>query len=148
VQVSLRRSGTDVELVVQDNGEGISPEFLPYVFDRFRQAQAGTTRRHGGLGLGLALVRHLVEAHGGTVRAEMVSDIGMPDMDGYELMRQFRAQPDAATSKIPAIALTAYAREEDRRLALEAGFDAHAAKPIDPDELVRLVANLSARVVG
>jgi PAS domain S-box-containing protein len=236
VSVSLRRIGTDVELVVQDSGEGISPEFLPYVFDRFRQAQAGSTRRHGGLGLGLALVRHLVEAHGGTVRAEsaganlgsrftvllpvqavfperslynrqsptpgvtpthatlhgvtvlvvdddddardlvstvllatgaqvttapsarhalellaarpftaMVSDIGMPGMDGYELIRQSRARHGTPASTMPSIALTAYAREEDRRLALEAGFDAHAAKPVDPDELVRLVAELTAR---
>ena len=69
VDVSLRRDGTEVELVVRDTGEGIAGDFLPYVFERFRQAEGSTTRRHGGLGLGLALVRHLVEAHGGTVQA-------------------------------------------------------------------------------
>ncbi len=237
VRVSLRRVGTDVELVVQDSGDGISPEFLPHVFERFRQGEAGTTRRHGGLGLGLALVRHLVEAHGGNVRAEsagaglgsrftivlpvqavfperprlrppspiplavapgesalagvralvvdddedardlvatvllamgaqvttapsaqralellaaqpfgiLVSDIGMPQMDGYALIRRARVSEAVHSAKVPAVALTAYAREEDRRLAIEAGFDAHVAKPVDPDELVQLVASLAVR---
>ena len=236
VDVVLVRSGTHIELSVTDTGQGIAPEFLPHVFERFRQAEGSTTRRHGGLGLGLALVRHLVEAHGGTVGAEsagkdlgsrfvvqlpvqavyqaapdperarptpldtsaasarpsladvtalvvdneqdardliamvlrangaevitassaaqalerlaertptvLISDIGMPDVDGYELMRRVRHLTGASGASLPAVALTAYSREQDRRLALEAGFQTHVAKPVDPDELVRVVAGL------
>jgi CheY-like chemotaxis protein/nitrogen-specific signal transduction histidine kinase len=237
VDVALVRSGTHIELLVTDTGQGIAPEFLPHVFERFLQAEGSTTRRHGGLGLGLALVRHLVEAHGGTVRAEsegkgrgarfvvqlpvqavyqndadperarptpteaivapaarpslaevtalvvdneedardliamvlrangaevitaanagqaleqlaertpsvLISDIGMPDVDGYELIRRVRNLTGASGASVPAIALTAYSREQDRRLALEAGFQTHVSKPVDPDELVRVVAGL------
>jgi PAS domain S-box-containing protein len=237
VDVALVRSGTHIELAVSDTGQGIAPEFLPHVFERFRQAEGSTTRRHGGLGLGLALVRHLVEAHGGTVRAEsegkdrgarfviqlpvqavyqtavdperlrptptepfvapavrpsladvtalvvdneqdardliamvlrangaevitaasaaqalerlaektptvLISDIGMPDMDGYQLIRRVRNLTGAGGASVPAVALTAYSREQDRRLALEAGFQTHVSKPVDPDELVRVVAGL------
>ena len=235
VNVSLARVGTDIELTVKDSGEGIGPDFLPHVFDRFRQAEGGTTRRHGGLGLGLALVRHLVEAHGGSVRAEsggvgrgatfivtfpvqavyaaavippaprkdephhlvpnavslegvtvlvvddeadardlvatalrargaevtvaasaaealervaaqpfmaMVSDVGMPGTDGYQLIGDIRTITGTRGVALPAIALTAYSREEDRRRALDAGFDAYASKPIEPDELVQAVASL------
>jgi signal transduction histidine kinase/CheY-like chemotaxis protein len=241
VDVSLRRAGADIELRVVDSGQGISGEFLPHVFERFRQAEGSTTRRHGGLGLGLALVRHLVEAHGGVVRAEsagvdrgatftvtlpvqavfpepagddrkslapavdearqapsladvtvlvvddeadardlvstvlrqggaqvttathaaaalallahntytvMVSDVGMPDTDGYTLIRQVRRMLGARGAQLPAVALTAYAREEDRRLAVEAGFDAHVAKPVEPDVLVNLVAALARDAAG
>ncbi|HEX8921138.1 MAG TPA: PAS domain S-box protein, partial [Pyrinomonadaceae bacterium] len=210
VSISLKRAGAHVEIVVTDTGEGINREFLPYVFDRFRQADAKTTRRHGGLGLGLAIVRHLVEMHGGTVSAEspgedrgatfkvrlplmpvpqgsaaqgatahpasghsflplecperldglkvlavddeadtrevirvvfeqcgakvktaasvaealilleemkpdvLISDIGMPEEDGYELIRRIRELPEELGGDIPAVALTAYARAEDR----------------------------------
>ncbi len=234
VDVCLERVGTSIELAVLDSGQGISPEFLPHVFERFRQAEGSPSRRHGGLGLGLALVRHLVEAHGGTVHAEsagvgrgarftvslpvqavyepaprgptrpvapndeggpltrlngvrvlvvddeadardlvatvlraqgaevtaassakqalellsktspmiLVSDIGMPETDGYELIRRVRALSGANEAQIPAIALTAYAREEDRRRALQAGFQTYVAKPVEPAELVRVVAAL------
>jgi PAS domain S-box-containing protein len=237
VEVRLTRSGTSVQLEVLDNGEGIRADFLPHVFERFRQAEGSTARRHGGLGLGLALVRHLVEAHGGTVQAEsegegrgarfvvllpvqavyraetdaepprhtpveaslplvatalsgvkvlvvddeadgrelvatvlrasgaevvvagsalqalelvateaprlLISDIGMPGVDGYELMRRVRGL-SGAVAEIPAIALTAYSREQDRRLALEAGFQTHVAKPVEPGELVRVAVGLSS----
>lgn len=237
VNVSLYRTGTDIGLRVADNGEGIEPEFLPYVFDRFRQAEGSTTRRHGGLGLGLALVRHLVEAHGGTVSADsagrgqgstftvtlpvqavfaepvvmdlprrdsdvtfglraarldgidvlvvddeadardlvatalrakgaavtvatnaaealelvatrafmaLVSDVGMPGADGYELIGRVRTMTGARGVQLPAVALTAYSREEDRRRALEAGFNAYASKPVEPEHLVQVVAGLVA----
>ncbi len=233
VEVRLERTAAHLELSVKDSGEGIEPTFLPYVFDRFRQADASSTRRHGGLGLGLALVRHLVEAHGGTVHAEsegigngarflvhlpvralyvdeetldaemakssskssailegvevlvvddepdgrdlvatvlcmqgasvtvasgaeealalfqknpvkvIVSDVGMPGMDGYELIRRIRRLSPETALGVRAIALTAYVREKDRRLALDAGFQTHLAKPVDPGELVRAVAELS-----
>ncbi|MEO8798969.1 MAG: ATP-binding protein, partial [Polyangiaceae bacterium] len=234
IHVELGRSGTHIELVVRDSGQGIEGDFLPHVFDRFRQADGTSTRRHGGLGLGLALVRHLVEAHGGSVRAAsegpgkgatftvllpvlavypdvapiegprltpvggsspnaprgslsgltilvvddendvrdlvatllemhgavvktagsveqamtvleettpsiLISDIGMPEADGYSLLRRVRAL-EGPSGRVPAIALTAYAREEDRRRAAEAGFQTHVAKPVDPSTLVRLVA--------
>ena len=236
VEVRIAREGTSILLSVKDSGEGIRSDFLPHLFERFRQADGSTTRRHGGLGLGLALVRHLVEAHGGTVLAEsegegrgatftvtlpvqavfpeavdsarprpdgaqarvasasnglhgvsvlvvddeadardlvstllglhgaevvvvssadealrllqqrtpmvLVSDIGMPDADGYALIRRVRAL-EGAVSKVPALALTAYAREQDRRRAMEAGFDSHIAKPVEPETLLRLVAALA-----
>ena len=236
IEVRLSRVGTSTELCVKDNGRGIASDFLPHVFERFRQADGTTTRRAGGLGLGLALVRHLVEAHGGSVRAEsagegqgaafsvtlpvqavfpelletvrppasveqekrraapkaldgvtvlavddepdardlvatllssqgaevlvaasvdsalqlletntpdvLVSDIGMPDKDGYTLIRSIRALRSDA-SRIRAIALTAYARQEDRRRALEAGFDAYVSKPVEPGVLVQLVVDMA-----
>lgn len=235
VLVTLRRQPSFVELAVADTGQGISSELLPHVFDRFRQADASFTRKHGGLGLGLAIVRSLVELHGGTVTAEsagvgtgatftvrlpmaplrveagaskateasdvpavtfecpavlagknvlvvdderdtrellrfvisqcdcavstaasaegalralteasfdvLVSDIGMPEMDGLELIRRVRELPGLASS-VSALALTAYARAEDRTRAIRSGFDAHLAKPIDPAELLAVLGAL------
>lgn len=240
VHVVLERVDSHVEVSVTDSGEGIAPEFLAVVFERFRQADASTTRRHGGLGLGLAIVRHLAELHGGTVRASspgrgqgatfivslplraealtrrqpsdiserdphpsvpsiplpgvrvlavddeadsrtflerllgeagaevhtaagasealeklkhfrpdvLITDIGMPGMDGYTLLRQIRAIPRAQGGSVPAVALTAFARPEDRRRALLAGFQMHVAKPVEPAELLAVVASLSRRVEG
>jgi PAS domain S-box-containing protein len=239
VQVRLERVNSHVEIVVSDTGIGISPEFLPYVFERFRQAEAGTTRKAGGLGLGLAIVRHIVEMHGGTVEAAsagegqgatfrvrlplmivhpepmearrehprterrealtglgdltgvrvfaiddeedalnllrvvletagaevttvssplaaieriadvkpdvLVIDLGMPEMDGFELITRVRALPDKAVRRTPAAALTAFARSEDRTKALRSGFEMHLAKPVDPGELVASVATLARR---
>jgi PAS domain S-box-containing protein len=240
VQVRLERINSHIEIGVSDSGAGIAQEFLPYVFDRFRQADQRTTRRHGGLGLGLAIVRHLVELHGGTVRAEsrgkgegatftvmlpvapvyqnaaqegrvhpaardtlpsydcpdrldglkilvvddepdtrdllkvglgqcgaavtvvgsasealeamsravpdlLISDIGMPEQDGYELIRRVRELPSAGGGKVPAIALTAYARVEDRMHALRAGYQMHVPKPVELAELVAVAASLVQR---
>jgi len=240
VQVRLERVNSHIEVCVSDTGAGIAPEFLPHVFDRFRQADMGTTRHHGGLGLGLAIVRHLVELHGGTVRAEspgegqgatftvllpvapvytpeaaetrvhpaaretlpafecpdrldglrvlvvddeqdtremlraglghcgavvttagsaaealaeiresppdvLISDIGMPDEDGYQLVRKIRARPAEAGGRVPAIALTAYARTEDRLQALRAGYHMHVPKPVELAELVAVVSSLVRR---
>ncbi|MCT7951181.1 PAS domain S-box protein [Ancylothrix sp. C2] len=223
------------QIQVIDTGKGISVEFLPFVFEYFRQADSSSTRAHGGLGLGLAIVRHLVELHGGTVKADskgegegstftvwlpllptkksgtfseelrdentspsgalltglqvlvldddtdsrdyitavleeagavvqtaadvdaaiislcrvkpdvLVSDIGMPGQDGYTFIRRVRALEAGWRGNIPAVALTAYATDDDRRRALEAGFQQHLAKPVQPDELVRVVAGLSGR---
>ena len=240
VQVRLQRVGSHVEIVVSDTGQGIVAEFLPYVFDRFRQADATSTRRHGGLGLGLAIVRHLVEMHGGTVEASspgdslgatftvklplivarvdrsdldrphpapagivsdkpsarldgvrvmvvddeldtremlriligqlgaevkacssseeamrvlsewkpdvIVSDIEMPDEDGYELIRKVRRlEANGGSRSVPAIALTAYGRVEDRVRALSAGYQMHVAKPAEPAELAAVIASLANR---
>ncbi|HEU4538809.1 MAG TPA: PAS domain-containing protein [Polyangiaceae bacterium] len=239
VQVLLRREGSHVEIVVADTGQGIAPDFLPHVFDRFRQADGSITRLSGGLGLGLAIVRSLVELHGGTVSVEsdgpgtgatfvvrlptaplradlapppapdpsvrpatpfashpglkdvrvlvvddeadtrglivdlleqcgaavrtaasaaeafavlragafdvLVSDIGMPGEDGYALLRRVRALPAAEGGRVPALALTAYARSEDRTAALRAGFQAHVAKPVEAGELVAAIAALVGR---
>jgi hypothetical protein len=227
VKVSLERSGSHAQIRVSDTGVGISRDFLPYVFDYFRQADASSTRKHGGLGLGLAIVRHLVELHGGTVCAEspgegkgatftvklplmkahpetsqsgdrlknspnlagmrvlvvddeadtrelitfvleqygakatavasaseallaleklkpdvLVSDIGMPQEDGYSLIRKLRARESKLGKSIPAVALTAYAREEDCTKALKSGFQRHIPKPVEPNELVVVVADL------
>lgn len=218
-------------LRVRDTGEGISDDFLPYVFDRFRQADGSTTRRHSGLGIGLALVRRLVELHGGTVRADsdgpglgatftvelprletgtrsstatdgpsgmppstppgaptvlvvdddadarevaarmldgacarvlvaatateglellrrerpdvIVADVGMPDVDGYAFIRAVRQLPAGQGADTPAAAVTALAREEDRRRALDAGFQSHLAKPVTREALLAVVTRLS-----
>jgi PAS domain S-box-containing protein len=238
VSVTLAAKGGETEVTISDTGEGIAPDFLPYVFDRFRQADGTSTRSHMGLGLGLAIVRHVVELHGGTVRVAsagvgkgatfivtmpqavgvegtprkpvpermpgtygtpgglgirvlvveddpetrdivaaildrsgfsyrvatrasealsmlddwqpdaLVSDIGMPDVDGYELLRQLRARPPHLGGLIPALALTAYARAADRELALRAGYQAHVAKPVDPVDLVRAITELTGRAVS
>jgi CheY-like chemotaxis protein len=240
VTVRLNRSGSYAQIKVIDTGQGISADFLPHVFERFRQADGSSTRRHGGLGLGLAIVRHLVELHGGTVRAEsagenrgatftvrlplmavqptdddapndgdeagesgahlphpvnltgvrvlivddqgdarrlvtavlercgaevvaagsvrealdtldsfdpdvMVSDIGMPGEDGYTLIKNVRQREEGLGRTMPAMALTAYARAEDRHKALAAGFQEYAVKPIEPAHLVSLVAQLAGR---
>ncbi len=246
VQVGLERVNSHLEVCVTDTGQGIRPEFLPHVFERFRQADASTTRRHGGLGLGLSIVKNLVELHGGKVRAKsagegqgatfcielpvvvvhppddgaarahpraggltggcagtmdaadhpplggitvlavddepdarhlikrvledcgarvllaasaadglevvqrerpdmIVSDIGMPDVDGYAFIRQVRALPPDAGGRTPAAALTAFARSEDRTRALRAGYQSHVAKPVEPAELTAVVASLATR---
>lgn len=246
VQVRLERVNSHVEIIVSDTGAGIEPEFLPFVFDRFRQADASKTRKQGGLGLGLAIVRHLVELHGGTahvfsggrgkgatftiklpvivvsdaerfpneigerihpsvseilpnLEAEpilenlnllivddapdaremmrillenygarvtkassaadaleklqendfdiLISDVEMPDVNGYSLIQKIRAATDSDFHKIGAIALTAHARTADRMQALSAGFDSHVAKPFEPAELVAVIAGLARRTV-
>lgn len=229
VEVRLEQRGTSVQVQVSDTGQGISPEFLPHVFEYFRQADSSTTRQFGGLGLGLAIVHHLVELHGGTVKAEsaghgmgatftvqlplmvtafrpdaetwftppsqnlhgvdilvvddeadmrnllrfileeqgatvrlaasavealqqvsesvpdlLISDIGMPGLDGYALIRQIRALPEQG-QMIPAIALTAYAGEVNQQQALAAGFQLHMAKPIDPQQFVKGVVEIMAQ---
>jgi CheY-like chemotaxis protein/anti-sigma regulatory factor (Ser/Thr protein kinase) len=226
VEIRVERTETAARIVVSDTGRGIEPKFLPYVFDRFRQADSTSTRAHGGLGLGLAIVRHLVELHGGEVRAEsagvgsgatfivelplgpsgaalaertaelpdphgprplsgvrilvvdderetrelltvvlkqagayvhtvdgaseafraleaarpaiLLCDIAMPAIDGYTLIRQLRAQG----CHVPAVAVTAYGRGEDRGQALAAGFQAYLAKPVDPVDLIGVIAGL------
>jgi CheY-like chemotaxis protein len=220
-------------LIVEDSGVGIAARFLPHVFDRFKQEDGSLTRSHGGLGLGLAIVRHIVELHGGTVAVEsagenkgatfavelpsvsaqrqaatgseegsgedrldgvrilviddqpddrellsmilgrqgaevrtassgaeafvllqswkpdvLVSDIAMPGEDGYSLIGKVRALSDHSVAAIPAIAVTAHARLEDRRRALEAGFEYHIAKPIDRMRLIDAVASAAGRFSG
>ena len=230
VRINARRVGSSLELSVKDNGQGIAAEFVPYVFDRFRQADMTTTRTHGGLGLGLAIVRQLVELHSGTVRVAsagvgrgatftvtlplithhkpaksngkvanetkisqslkgvrvlvvddeidtldllktvlskqgarvttaasataalsllsrvkphvLISDVGMPGTDGYALMRSVRALPVERGGNIPAVALTAYAREQDRKRAIDAGYQIHLTKPIEITQLSASVAHL------
>jgi signal transduction histidine kinase/ActR/RegA family two-component response regulator len=253
VWVGLRRGGSGAQIIVRDTGQGISPDLLPYVFDRFKQGDSSVSRRFGGLGLGLALVKHLVELHGGSVMVEspgegqgatftvslpvravkgdveeksrgewetvvprsaphglqptslrgvralvvedeagsrelitlaleqqgalvtgvdsaaaalaalesqpevgaaqapfnvLISDIGMPGADGYELIRRVRAHKDERVRRIRAIALTAYARAEDRMQALRAGFQMHVSKPIDEAELTTVIAALTGRGRG
>ncbi|HXG68366.1 MAG TPA: PAS domain S-box protein, partial [Blastocatellia bacterium] len=241
VQVRLARVNSDVEIAVSDTGQGIAPEFLPYVFDRFRQADGSASRTHGGLGLGLAIVRHLVELHGGRVSADsagkdqgatftirlpliavqteksekgrayargygevtsafqcasrldavkvlvvdddpdslfllsevltlngaqvrtassaeegfiaikewrpqvIVSDIGMPGEDGYAFMKRVKAWARESGMWIPAVALTAYARAEDRMKALAAGYQTHVPKPVEPAELIAVLVSLVER---
>ncbi|YAF98727.1 MAG: ATP-binding protein [Nodularia sp. CChRGM 3473] len=235
VQVCLECVDSHIQIRVIDTGKGINPKFLAHVFDYFRQADSATTRRFGGLGLGLAIVRQLVELHGGTVFAEsagegqgatftvhlpalqtqltaadsqedremdfnlgnlegikilvvdddfdsrdfisfvleeegaevisvssaiealqslpeskvdvLLSDIGMPEIDGYMLMRQVRTWTPEAGGKIPAIALTAYAGEYNQQQALSAGFQMHLTKPAEPSELVAAVARLAGQKI-
>ena len=229
VDIGVCRDATRLAITVADNGVGIKKDFLPHVFDRFRQADASTTRKHGGLGLGLSIVKHLVEQHGGTVAVSsagdmqgasftvrlplgtpataarkavgvpsashdlrgirvllvddeadgreltqrilrdhhaevhgagsveqalqllaqvrphvLVSDIGMPDADGVDLLTQIRAHTSPGTARLPALALTAFAQAQDRQRALASGFQAWVAKPLDPAELVAAVAQLAA----
>jgi PAS domain S-box-containing protein len=244
IEARLGRAEGQIEITVKDTGIGIEPRFLPHVFDRFRQADASSTREYGGLGIGLAIVRHIVEMHGGSVMASspgkdqgatfqirlplisatrqsrpegprpetpppalkerksmenghkldgvrvllvednldtlemlrfifeesgadvitstsvdealaalerfrpdaLVSDIAMPDRDGYDLIREIRSREPERGGKIPAVAVTAYARAEDRVRVLAAGFHMHIAKPIDPDELIAVVASLTGHI--
>lgn len=236
VEIAVSQTAPHVLIQVKDSGPGIDPAFLPHVFERFRQADGSTTRTHGGLGLGLAIVRHLVELHGGRIAVEnrsdghgaiftirlplptgvlrkeildnaaaafgqaerpsleglnilvvddevdaldlitvelaqhganvtgltnaedallaieqkefdlLVSDLGMPKIDGYELIRRVRKQEEGRGKRIPAVALTAYARVQDRMQAILAGFSTHVAKPIEPIELVTVVASLAGRM--
>ena len=238
VQLRLERINSHIEIVVSDTGAGIRKDFLPYVFERFRQGDSGPARKTGGLGLGLSIVRHIVEMHGGVVVADsagegegstftvtlplmivqppaaparahplaehrqrleglvdltgvhvlavddeedslsllrvvlesagarvttaasaaaaletlqtarpdvLVADIGMPEMDGLELIKRVRALPQPEARDVPAAALTAFARSEDRTKALQHGFEMHLAKPVDPGELVASVATLVRR---
>jgi PAS domain S-box-containing protein len=241
VYVQMKREDSHVEIVVADTGAGIAPEFLPHVFQPFRQQDATVTRSHGGLGLGLAIVKHLVELHGGSIEARsegkgkgatfvvrfpvspirsaalpstakpiarrdddhamlqcppeleglrvlvcedepdarellesilvgckatvtlassvtealdrfseatpdvIISDIGMPEASGYELIRRIRAMPAEKGGRVPAVALTAYASMADRTRALMEGFQNHVAKPAEPQELIAAVAALAGR---
>jgi len=238
IDVLLHRVNSHIEIVVSDSGVGVKAEFLPMIFERFRQQDSSTTRRYGGLGLGLSIVKQLVELHGGTIRAEslgdgrgstftvalplrairegdnrehpttgrvpvirsadiklanlkalvvddepdarellrsvlagagaevfvaasaeealalvkserpdvIISDIGMPDRDGYQFIRAVRAIPAKDGGRTPAVALTAFARSEDRTRALIAGYQVHLSKPIEPHELVVTVASLMGRM--
>ena len=239
IEVALSRSGDNAELTVRDVGVGIAPEFLPHVFERFRQGDAGTTRERGGLGLGLAIARQLVEMHGGTITASsagkgagasftvalpltarpadadgigsgdapprpatafavpdllrvrvlavdddadalsmlrdileasgasvvtcssaaealrsleercpdvLIADISMPEMDGFELIAKIRGHADARIRLLPAAALTAYARSDDRARALRSGYNMHLSKPIEPVELMAAVVTLAGKV--
>lgn len=244
VQVRLARVNSSVEITVSDTGQGINAEFLPYVFERFRQADHTTTRQHSGLGLGLAITKHIVELHGGTIRAVspgegqgtsfilrlpvmivhtpeqisnftteqpsilgkaqpaelarldgvrvlvvddeqdtrellgtilmqcgaqvktvatvadaleimrhrkldlLISDIEMPNEDGYSLIRKVRLLEEGQNRSIPAIALTAHARASDRMRSLSAGYQLHIPKPVEPAELVMSISNLTNREQG
>ncbi|HEV2169293.1 MAG TPA: ATP-binding protein, partial [Candidatus Binatus sp.] len=239
VQIALRRINSHVEFVVADSGRGIDSKLLPFIFERFRQGDSGTTREYGGLGLGLAIVRHLVELHGGVVHAHsegkgkgaefivelprsavirpavsessrahptagegaygatpslaglrvlfvddeadarevvsailvaaraevvtassanealemldqfkpdvLISDIGLPGEDGYSLIRRVRALPREKGGEIPAVALTAFARMQDRLKVLSSGYQMHVPKPVEPLELATVVASLMRR---
>ncbi|MEW6130639.1 MAG: PAS domain S-box protein [Acidobacteriota bacterium] len=240
VEVCLDRIGSEIQITVSDSGQGIQPDFLPFIFDRFRQSDGTSTRAHGGLGLGLAIVRHLIEIHGGTVRADsagegqgatftiklpassqerpssskrnsgsymvyqelpsapnaypsiaplkillvdddadtlhllkivladhganvqtassasealeilkhfhphvVVSDLAMPGEDGYSLINKLRTSEDENQRKVPAVALTAYVRLEDRLRALSAGFNMFVPKPVEVGELITAITNLT-----
>jgi CheY-like chemotaxis protein len=239
IQVRLERVDSHVEISVCDTGRGIDPAFLPHLFERFRQSDSSASRTHGGLGIGLAIAKEIVELHGGSIRAKspgdgrgsaftvslplrvfkrklegprmhptapssipidvgltdlsglkilfvddeadarglvkrlleecgaevvtaesavhaldlvthftpnlVISDVGMPEVDGYEFLRRLR-QSEHISATVPAIALTAFARSEDRTRALRAGYIHHVAKPIEPSELLATIAAVSGRV--
>ena len=134
---------------MSDTGKGISHDFLPYVFDRFHQADASSAMRYGGLGLGLALVKYLYELITTAATGErpdvMVTDLGMPGEDGYSLIRRVREWERERGAYLPAVALTAYGRTEDRMRALKAGFQMHVAKPIELAELIAIITSLIKR---
>lgn len=232
IEISLREIDSFAEIAVRDNGQGLSPDFLPFVFERFRQADGSSKRKHGGLGLGLSIVKNLVEMHGGTITAEsegkglgtaftimlpllmpqkkdqpknqsinsfdktmdvdmngvrvlvvdddadsremlkfflenhnaqimtaasatealaqfsdskpdlLISDLGMPEMDGYDLIKQIRTFPEEDKSRTPAIALTGYVSAEEQKRVEAAGFDIHMAKPVDYNKLLKTINNL------
>jgi PAS domain S-box-containing protein len=239
IKLNLKRLDSHLELVVSDTGIGIEADFLPLIFDRLRQADSSSTRTQGGLGLGLSIVRHIIELHGGIIRAEspgrgqgttfriqlplippgvidtttqtivhaeegiskewiprldgvrvlvvddeadareiivtllnetgaevkavggadealsvfakwqadvLISDIAMPGKDGYALIKEIRARESGSDGPFPAVALTAYARDKDRLRALAAGFQAHVAKPLEPAELLTVVASLVGKI--
>jgi PAS domain S-box-containing protein len=244
IEARLSRAGNQIEITVSDTGIGIEPQFLPYVFERFRQADSTSTRKYGGLGLGLAVAHHIIELHGGGISASspgrdqgatfrirlplastsrppqlgsrrleseapqkearkgseerqrldgvrillveddpdtlellrfifyergaevitatsasealealehfrpdaLVSDIAMPNQDGYDLIRQVRSRGPEQGGKIPAVAVTAYASAEDRARALAAGFQTHMSKPVNLDELISTVATLTGQI--
>jgi PAS domain S-box-containing protein len=238
VEIRLERSGTDAKIIVSDTGQGISPEFLPQIFERFKQADPSTTRRHGGLGIGLSLARDLVELHGGTISAQsagegkgstftvtlpvriissikensskvelmnaqgklsgfwilavddeadarelvsfmlqingakvttansavealdilknsngrlpdvLLSDISMPNESGYALLEKIRSLPNEHGGQIPAVALTAFSRPEDREAAFEAGFQKHLGKPVEPDDLISAIIETAGAKVS
>ncbi len=237
VEIRLDRANEHAEITVHDTGQGIPPEFLPHVFDRFRQGNGATTRHTAGLGLGLAIAQHLVKLHGGNIYAEsagegqgalftvklpftlngadagsvrrnsemddefecaarlddlrllvidddadtrelvtfileqcgaivtavtsahdaldilahskidiLISDVGLPDSDGYELIRKVRLLDNENGRNIPAVALTAYAAAEDHRRALAAGFQFHIPKPVEPGKLIAVLSHLGGRI--
>jgi CheY-like chemotaxis protein len=244
IEARLRRAENEIEITVSDTGIGIEPQFLPYVFERFRQADSSSTRKYGGLGLGLAIAHHIIELHGGSISASspgrnqgatfmirlplamtsqspqagrwrleseapqikwrkgsegyqrldgarilvveddpetldmlkfifdecgaevttadsvsealealerfrpdaLVSDIAMPNQDGYDLIRQVRSRGPGQGGKIPAVALTAYASAEDRIRVLASGYQTHVSKPVDPGELIATVASLTGHI--
>jgi PAS domain S-box-containing protein len=244
IEARLGRAGNQIEITVSDTGIGIEPQFLPYVFERFRQADSTSTRKHGGMGLGLAIAHHIIELHGGSISASspgrdqgatfrirlplaltsrppqlgsrrleseatqtkgrkgveerqrldgvrillveddpetldmlkfifdecgaevitaasasealealercrpdaLVSDIAMPNQDGYDLIRQVRSRGPEQGGKIPAVAVTAYTSDEDREHVLASGFQTHVPKPVDPGELIATVASLTEHI--
>src|SRR5207248_2184065 len=146
IVVTVGRRGADAVVRVTDSGIGIPDDMLPRIFEPFIQVSGSQPRAGGGLGLGLALVRGLVELHGGIEMARLsrpeiaLVDIGLPGFDGYQVAERLRAAP--AGRGVFLVALSGYGQAEDRRRALAAGFDVHLLKPVDPEELARVLAEM------